>query len=151
MGEVVKTCEVSNETFRVRIEQHSERGAIPVGGAYYVFRVASHGSESWRDVMTFRHDDPVPIPREQVRFVNGRVGYVFMGWMYAVTTDGGVSWSIWDAAKDLPNWACCNYRLIKNVSLEADGTGVMILQPVPQRRGEVPELKTNDFGRHWNP
>jgi len=74
-----------------------------------------------------------------------------MGWMFAVTTDGGATWSVWDAKKDLPNWQCCNYGLIKDVRLDSKGTGVMILNPIPQRRGEVPELHTNDFGRHWNP
>ena len=151
MGEVVEAWEAPNQAFRVRINQHAERGMIPVAGAYYVFQSAPPGSDSWREVMTFRHDDPVPLPREQVRLINDRVGYVFMGWMYAVTTDGGASWSVWDAGKDLPDWECCNYRLIKDVRFAADGTGVMILDPIPQRRGEVPELHTSDFGRHWRP
>ena len=25
----------------------------------------------------------------------------------------------------------------------------MVLNPIPSRRGEVPELATTDFGKHW--
>jgi hypothetical protein len=99
--------------------------------------------------MTFRHDDPVPIPRDQVRFVSDQIGFVFMGWMYAVSTDGGKKWSVWNAEHDLPNWECCNYRLITDVTIAGNGSGVMRLSPIRDRRGEVPELHTSDYGRHW--
>ena len=149
MGETVETWETANPTFKVRVAQHTERFAW-LGGAYYVFQSSPSDSNTWREIMTFRHDDPVPIPRDRVHFVNARVGYVFMGWMYAVTIDSGSTWSVWNAQTDLPNWDCCNYRLIGNVNIEPDGTGTMILNPIPQRRGEVPQLHTNDFGRHWS-
>ncbi len=150
MGNVTESWETSNQTFKLRVDRRAEQNSF-VPGAYYVFRSAPSGSDSWREIMIFRHDDPVAIPHEQVRFVNDRVGYVFMGWMSAVTADGGANWSIWSADKDLPNWQCCNYRLIKDVRLESDGTGIMVLNPISQGRGEVPELRTKDYGRHWNP
>jgi hypothetical protein len=149
IGPVFETWETSNQTFRVRVDAHSEEHVF-LPGAYYVFRSAPAGSDHWRDVMTFRHDDPNPIPRDQVRFVNDRVGFVFMGWMYAVTSDGGATWSVWNAGNDLPNWQCCNYRLITDVKLNVDGTGTMTLHPIQDRRGEVPQLRTKDFGRHWS-
>jgi hypothetical protein len=149
VGKVVESWETSNQGFRVRVDQHSEESSF-LAGAYYVFRSAPSGTEEWRDVMTFRHDDPVPIPRDQIRFVNDRVGFVFMGWMYAATTDGGSSWSVWDARTDLPNWQCCNYTLIQAVHLETTGKGTMTLKPIRDRSGEVPELHTSDYGRHWS-
>jgi len=149
MGRVIESWEKSNQTFKVRVDSHAEENTF-VGGAYYVFRSAPSGSDTWREIMTFRHDDPNPIPRDQAQFVNDSVGYVFMGWMYAVTTDGGASWSIWNAEKDLPKWLCCNYGLIASVNLQSDGTGTMILAPIPKRQGEVPQLHTKDFGKHWN-
>lgn len=72
-----------------------------------------------------------------------------MGWVHGVTTDGAVTWSIWNAEKDLPNWACCNYGLIQEVHIAADGHGIMNLNPIPQRQGEVSHLETKDFGMHW--
>ena len=100
MGNVTESWETSNQTFKLRVDRHAEEGGFgPVAGAYYVFRSASSGPNAWHDIMTFRHDDPVPIPRNQVRFMNDRVGYVFMGWMYAVSTDGGATWFVWNAKK----------------------------------------------------
>jgi hypothetical protein len=148
MGEVVETWETGNQSFKLHVERHAERPGW-VSGAYYVFQAAPSGADKWRDIMIFRHDDPVPIPHHQVRFPSNRIGYVFMGWKYAVTTDGGLSWSVWNAEKDLPGWECCNYLLIKDVRLELDGTGTMKLNAIPGRRGEVAELHTTDFGRHW--
>ncbi len=148
MGRVNESWETSNRTLRLRIDRRAEEGAW-VGGAYYVFQSAP-GSESWKEIMTFRHDDPNPIPRDQVRFVNDQVAFVFMGWMYAVTTDAGGSWSVWNAEKDLPKWHCCNYRLISSVNIDASGTGTMILNAIPERQGEVPKLRTKDFGQHWS-
>ncbi|MBA2734700.1 MAG: hypothetical protein H0U54_17700 [Acidobacteria bacterium] len=150
IGEITESWETSNQTFKVKIDRHAEQNGGFVAGAYYVFQSAPSTSNNWREIMTFRHDDPNPIPRDQVRFVNDRVGYVFMGWMYAVTTDGGATWSVWNAQTDLPKWDCCNYRLIGSVNIVPDGTGTMILNPIPQRQGEVPQLHTNDFGQHWN-
>ena len=147
-GPVFESWETSGQTLQIRVESHPEQNAI-VGGAYYVFRFAPKGSDAWRDIMTFRHDDPVPIPRDSVRFVDDQTAFVFMGWMYAVTTDGGASWSVWDAGRDLPNWQCCNYGLITDVNVHPDGSGTMVLNPITNRRGEVPQLHTKDFGRHW--
>jgi hypothetical protein len=68
--------------------------------------------------------------------------------VFAVTSNSGSSWSVWSADKDLPNWQCCNYSLAKDMRLEPDGTGVMIIDPIPQRRGEAPESRTKDYGQH---
>ena len=148
-GPVTESWETSGQTFQVRIDMCPEKNAM-VGGAYYVFRSAPKGSDSWHDVMTFRHDDHVAIPQDNVQFLNDQTGFVFMGWMYAVTTDAGKNWSVWDAGRDLPNWRCCNYGLISDVQLNADGTGTMSLNPIRDRRGEVPLLHTKDFGCHWS-
>jgi len=152
MGDVTESFETSNHTFKLRVERHAEVGGFMavLNGAYYVFRAASVGSDNWHDIMTFRHDDPNPIPRDQVRFVNERVGFVFMGWLYAASTDGGATWTVWNAKRDLPNRQCCSYQTIANVELNADGSGTMTLSPIEERPGEVPQLHTNDFGRHWS-
>jgi hypothetical protein len=148
-GPVSESWQTSGHALQLRVDVHPEQNSF-VAGAYYVFRSAPVGSDAWRDIMTFRHDDQVPIPQDQVRFVNDRVAFVFMGWMYAVTVDGGRTWAVWDAGHNLPNWLCCNYRLITDVQLNPDGTGTMTLNPIQDRRGEVPQLRTRDFGRHWS-
>jgi hypothetical protein len=147
-GPVIEQWQTENKRFRVRVTAYEERGTN-VNGAYYVFEAAPAGSDQWREIITFRHDDNPKIPTDQVRYVNHDIGYVFMGWMYAVTTDAGSTWSVWSAEKDLPNWQCCNYKLISNVTLGSDGGGTMKLNAIEGRRGELPELRTNDYGRHW--
>jgi len=144
-----ETWEAANSKFRIRVIAQEEGGWA--GGARYLFQSALTGSDDWKEIMRFRHDDPVPIPREQVNFIDDQIGYVYMGWMYAVTTDGGRNWSVWTAERDLSNWKCCNYKLIRDVQLAADGTGKMVFNRVPGRQGEVPELRTRDYGRSWSP
>ncbi len=149
-GEVAEAWEGrNNDSFKVRVLKYPERGDPFIPGAYYVFQSASVSSEKWVDIMTFRHDDPIGIPQNQVRFVNDKIGYVFMGWNYAVTTNGGASWSIWDAYQNLPEWKCCHYRLIEDVRIEPDGGGTITLSSALQRYG-VTKLYTRDYGRHWS-
>lgn len=147
-GEISETWQVANETLRVRIDRREEI-CWGICDAYYVFQSSPGSVEHWREFMRFRHDDPVAIPRENIRFVNASVAYAFMGWMYAVTTDAGKTWSVWSAETDLADWHCCNYLLIKDVHIEPSGTGTMTLRPITDRPGEVPDLSTTDFGRHW--
>jgi hypothetical protein len=114
-----------------------------------MFETASAGSDHRREIMTFRHDDDPKIPVDQVRYLNDDIAYVFMGWMYVVAADAGNTWSVWSAEKDLPNWQCCNYKLISDVTIGSDGRGVMRLNTIAGHTGEVAQLHTMDFGRHW--
>jgi len=148
-GKLISQWQTNNSVFKIRISEYDEKGSY-LAGAYYMFDSAPLNSDAWQPIMTFRHDDQVGIPRDQVHFVDKQIGYTFMGWMCAITTDGGTSWRVWDATKDLPDWQCCNYGLIGELSIALDGKGVMRLNPIPQRRGEVPELRTMDYGQHWS-
>jgi hypothetical protein len=139
--------ETSNNFFKIRVTAYAEENGF-VGGAYYVFESAPVQSDSWREIMTYRHDDPVPIPRDQVRFVKDKIGYVFMVYKYAVTTDGGATWQAWDIVEDLPNWK--NDRAaIKDVKTGEDGVGVMRLTPFSDQP-KLTELFSKDYGRHWS-
>jgi hypothetical protein len=144
-----EVAEIPGATFTVRISAFPEEHGGFVSGAYYRFESLPSGGKSWVPAMEFRHDDPVPIPRQNVRFLSPRCAFVFMGWKYAVTTDGGNHWQVWNAEKDLVGWRYANYELIQGVELEPNGAGKMFLRPIPGRRGEVPELVTADFGWHW--
>lgn len=147
-GAMLEQRQTDNGTIKIRVTSYQQTGAN-LNGTYYQFESAFAGSKNWREIVTFRHDDRPKIPMDQVQFVNDRIAYLFMGWIYAVTTDGGANWSEWNAANDLPNWQCCNYQLIRNVRITADGAGTMTLNPIPQREGEVLQLHTTDYGRHW--
>jgi hypothetical protein len=148
-GRVVDTWEYANNYFRLRITAYDEKGVYPApSGGYYVFESSQADIENWQTIMTFRHDDPVKIRSDQVRFVNEQVGYVFMGWLYAVTTDGGRTWSVWDASKDPVLSRTYNYDLIRQVSISPDGNGHMDLNLTGNKEEQ---LRTQDYGRHWTP
>lgn len=144
-GDIKEKWETTNQTFKIRVTTHEEKGGFPLSGRFYVFWSASVGSDDWHEIIAVLTDDPVPIPHKNIRFVNNQTGYVFMGQKYAVTTDGGGTWSVWDAKKDSANDA-----FIKEVQIRPDGIGVMTFHPIPSERREVLELHTKDYGRNWS-
>ncbi len=151
MGGVTESWETSNQTFKLRINRHSEENAF-LGGAYYVFQSASIGSDNWREIFTARHDDPNPIPRENLQFVNPQIAFVFFGPKYAATTDGGRSWMVWNAWEANESMQFEKYRLypsIEAVSVESDGRGKMRLFSTTDKPVNQPELRTIDYGRSW--
>lgn len=150
-GNMKEQWETKNGKFKIRVTSYEEKGLLlTIPGMFFVFESTSVGSENWHEVMRFRDDDPGRIPLEQVRFVSDQVGYVFMGWMYAATTNGGLSWFVWDAEKDSPFKECCGYGFIKDVQVAPNGTGTMTIKPTPQGQRDVRELHTKDYGQHWN-
>ncbi len=147
-GKLISQWETNSQVFKIRISEYDEKGAY-LAGAYYVFESAKLDWDDWKPIMTFRHDDQVGIPKDQVCFVDQQIAFAFMGWMSAVTKDGGTSWTVWDAKKDLPDWKCCN-GLIEDLKIALDGKGVMKLGPIPQQLSEILELRTTDYGQHWS-
>lgn len=142
---VIDSREVKSAEFTIRATAFSETNSL-VPGAYYVFEATDHRGTS-REILNFRNDDPADIRHDSIAFVDEKTAYIFFGWMYAVTLDSGKTWSIWDGSRELPEWKCCNYSLIKGVTLNRDGQGEMRLSAAD---GEVAgKLKTEDFGQTW--
>jgi hypothetical protein len=148
-GAVIDRWEVSNAEFKVCITAYRER-ALFTPGAFYVFQSTATDSNDLHNILTVRTDEPNPIPRDDIRFVNNQTAYFFMSNYYAVTTDGGRTWSIWDAEKNLAYRQHNLWPSIKEVHLETSGAGKMILPPLVDQGGVAPPLHTNDYGRHWN-
>jgi hypothetical protein len=148
-GRVLETWETANSLFRIRVTAYADTSQFLAGGRY-VFQSAPVGSDDWQEIMTLRFDDPVPIPREQVRFVDDHIGYAFMGAAYAVTIDSGHTWTLWNADVELKDRVDVHSRSIEKVDVAADGTGVMKLYANPFQKGPAPILRTQDHGRHWS-
>jgi photosystem II stability/assembly factor-like uncharacterized protein len=143
--------ETNNGHLRIRVTAYAEENVVFVAGAYYVFESSAMDSSEWRRILIFRHDDPVPIPRNQICFLDDRIAYVFMGFTYAVTLDGGKTWSLWKGDQNLGERGDCRYLNPKQVSVAKDGTGLMVLDPLDQKCGSTRYLYTNDYGQHWTP
>lgn len=140
-----QTFQTGNEVFKVRVLSYEERCSL-VSGAYYEFQTGRVGDTAWRTFLTFRDDDPREVQPEQIRFVSRGVAYAYVGWLYAVTTDAGESWSTWDATKAIN--APERYRLIQNVMIASNGEGTMLLR---FSEWEEMRLHTINFGRDWAP
>ena len=149
-GKAFDRWESDGDGFKIRVTAYEEEGRSPSAPRpYYIFESNGLGPDDWREIMTVQDESRPDIPKDHVRFVNDRVAYVFMGSRYAVTTDAGRTWSLWDAAKTLPRSVLGNYRGLEQVSLAADGKGTMQLEAATQVGGQGPDLKTTDYGYHW--
>ncbi len=119
-------------------------------GAYYVFESLPAGASAWIEIVTVRYDDRVPIPRDQIRFVNENIAYLFMGWTYAVTVNAGTTWS---KIEDVTNFFRDNdhvaFRYLDKVAVSDRGVGKMELKPIDEDSGRTRYLSTEDYGQHW--
>ncbi len=144
--------EIANADFKLRITAYKERFVL-LPGVYYVCQSTSVRSDNWRTVLTVKTDEPHPIKRDRVRLMSNRIGYIFMGSFYMVTTDRGDTWSIWDGHKNLPDQ---QYReqlnispYIEEIEMQSNGVGVMRLYKYFSERERGPDLVTSDYGLHW--
>ncbi len=140
--------ETGNGKFNIRVTAYAEGNGGFIAGAYFVFESSISDDKNWQQIFEFRHDDPIPIPRNQVRFIDEQTGYIFMSYIYAVTTDSGKTWSVWDIRRDLPR-GDKRRAAIKEITLKLNGLGVMELKPFDGWQTQSPKLHTTDFGVHW--
>jgi hypothetical protein len=149
-GAVFETWESEGKKFNIRVTAHKEENGGFVPGAYYRFECLPAGADAWTEIVTFRHDDPGSIPCEQVRRVNDEVAYLIMGWVFAVTSDGGRTWSTWWGNKDPAIERRCGYNLIRGVVINQDGTGTMDVTLLPGDGPAELKFRTRDFGHTWH-
>ena len=146
---VVETWKVSNADLKIRVFAYYLEGVEPAG-VYYTFQTFKADWSEWQSIMTFRQDQRVPIPADSVVSISDTTSYILMGSMYAVTRDGGRTWSVWDAERDFELGRWCDHWLIDSVQIAPNGKGKMRLLPNSQSSA-ASVLHTHDFGIHWNP
>ncbi len=147
--DILQTWETSNNAFRVRVREYEDPSSIWLPRYLFEFASTTVGSDEWREIITDVADNDVPIPRDRVRFVNERVGYVFFRRKFAATSDGGLSWAVWDVSEHVPEWECCNQAFIEDVVIAADGTGTMRLKARFNHLNST-KLYTRNFGLQWS-
>src|SRR6185503_19526535 len=144
--EITETWAPSHGEMRVRIVAYELNGPEP-RGMYYTLQSAVKDPEYWDSVITCRQDERVPIPEAQLRFVSDRVAYFFMGYVLAITADGGREWATWDASRELEEQGCCDSAKIENIQVGADGKGTFNLRLV--FHSTLLGFSTEDYGKHW--
>ncbi len=138
----------AGQTFKIRVTQYEEKNPVMLTHFFYVFDSPSVGSNDWREIAAVRTDGDIPLPTTQIRFVSSESGFLSMIYDYAVTTNEGRKWSVWNAQRDLPDWQ--NHRaFIKEVKIGTDGTGTMNLESFSKLQSTT-ILKTHDFGQQRN-
>jgi hypothetical protein len=123
-------------------------GSDLIGDYIFTVQARARGEARWREILSFRRDDPLEIGTNALTVVNDQLAFVVLDGKYLVTTDGGHHWSLWDAKRDLPDWICLYFAPIEEVHLGQDGRGTMrmrLLQPISCGR----DFLTTDFGRTW--
>ncbi len=141
--------------FVIKVERRLEKCKL-LPGAHYTFLSRRGNSENWQEIMTFRYDDPIGVSSENIHIVNDKVAYIFLIDRYAVTTDSGKTWKIWDAEKDLTDWKRAedeypNWARIVEINIAENGSGKMKLERLSGKKGLIIELNTDDFGKTWIP
>ena len=155
-GELREQWEQGNERFRVRVQVFDEgnKAHLFEPGCHLRIASAQAGSDAWRRFGNAYFSKCDQRFKDRVRFVNERVGYVFMQWWYTVTVDGGRSWATWDVPAHLSGRAFYSPQLIDDVSIKPDGTGTMTLNPAGMAGKQPLTLYTGDLASpgvpSWN-
>jgi hypothetical protein len=149
-GPLVETTELTAGRDRLRYEVYEVKQFM--GGSLHLIKVQRPGEAEWRELLEFTFDDPRRARETNFRLAplpGGAYG-VLLGWKLALSPGPGrEKWVYWDAGRDLAGWECCNEGLLRDVSLNPDGTGHLELNPIPHRGGETARLITRDHGASW--
>jgi hypothetical protein len=149
-GEVVEAWETTKGKFKIRVTEYKEKNPVHLTHFLYVFESSGTASGNWREIMEVKNDDDIPLPREQIRFVNDQTGYVFLNEKYAVSTDSGEAWKVWEATPKNLSKLQHDPAYIKNVVIELNGSGTMILEALVDGQVKPFTVYTKDYGQHWN-
>ncbi len=141
--------ETSNSALAIRVTEYEEKH-FPLSKFRYVFEGKSAKAGEWTEIMSTINDDDVPIPRDQIRFINNQAAYIFMSDKYAITTNGGTTWFIWRAKDGLSKMEYPGQFLIKEVTVNEDGQGILILAASVSDTPRA-QFQTDDFGHSWKP
>jgi hypothetical protein len=144
---ILDRWQTGNSIFQIRISEYQEKH-FPISKFCYVLESTHRTSADWHPIITSCTDDDMPIPRDRVHFLSDRAAYVSMMDKYAVTMNGGDSWSVWDVVQATDDRQS-SQLFIKEVHVNTNGSGTLTLA---SRSDALPttELSTNDFGLTWN-
>ncbi len=144
---VVESWETGNQQLKIRVASYPENIHLLYGGAYYVFESSRNGE--WVEIMTVRHDDLTPIDKNGVKFVNENICYVYSGSGFAVTTDVGNTWTLWDGREHNYLDKEVEYGVITKIEIRSDGQGEMIVWVFAPNKNDCQTVLTSDYGQTW--
>lgn len=147
-GPAIEQAETSNSKFTIRVERRSDLSSMM--HYWYVFKSKKKGDLRWHEITKQLHGEPVELPIKQIRFISPDVGYLFFQLKYAVSIDGGETWSLFDFGSH-PSYKPeqLDYSRIADVKIQADGSGHVMMFRYDMTQGQAMKFLTKDFGQHW--
>ena len=149
-GKAYETWETSNGNFKIKVTAYNETG-VYLPGAYYVYEATPISSNNWQEFAFFRVDDPNPITRDRIRFVNDQIAYIFTTNDYLVSLDAGSGWNFWKPRTQPPNGEYVPWAILEATVMQ-DGTGTIELERYDDQLNKVVSLQlyTRDYGQKWD-
>lgn len=148
-GEAIEQWENSAHGLKIRVTEYKEKQPIYLTHFFYVFESSNAASGDWQEIMSVKNDDDVPLPRDQIRILNDQIAYISMREKYAVTTDSGRTWTVWEATPQ--NFSKLQSAAnIRDVRINIDGNGTMQLDSLVNGQITTLIVSTKDYGRRWN-
>lgn len=146
--QIIESWEKEHGPIKTRVRSYRLKDVEPPG-TYYSLETPEENPAYWQSVFTIRLDKQIPIPKDQLRIVSDKTAYLFLGWVYAVTIDGGHSWSIWNAEEYFDGCKNCSSVLISDVQINLEGKGEMSLGIAQGEAIDLLILLTEDYGQTW--
>ena len=131
----------------LRIEKRYELGFM--GHTVFILKARNSGDKKWDEVTTFLADDPIDIPRDNLKLINPKTVMFFFNEKFVVSTDLGGTWSLWDTTKDIKP-GCPYASWIKTVTVDENGSGVMTVECPSNTDPNTRLFNTVDSGKTWN-
>jgi len=138
VSEVNETYEIDVGTWDIKIERRFEERIM--GETLFTLKSRPSATAKWLEVATFHADDPINIPRNNLKILGPSTAFFYLNRKFSVTTDAGRTWSIWNTYEDIRP-ACPYAAWIEMVHLSPDGTGNMVVH-CPAH--DVPDLRLFD-------
>jgi len=117
----------------------------------YLYEWRRRGDSDWTPVARFRNWSPDPVPGNNVTFIGGSLIYLHHGFVFAVSTNTGESWSVFGEHAGIspdngPPWG---FQNITNVVINTDGIGEIRTKSRSWQDTTNLILQTRDFGFTW--
>jgi hypothetical protein len=146
-GGLIETWEFTDASVKIRIKQFDYWPPfLPGLDHFYALESRVDTSDGFREIAQWRVDDPMPSPKDHVRFVGNHVACMFFRERYLLTTDGGRTWSKWYADWALPS---LRFPTITDVKLDEIGRGTLVVKYLKDSDYATMTLETSDYGVHW--
>jgi photosystem II stability/assembly factor-like uncharacterized protein len=143
-----KTCETYPSQDRgIRIAASYDYSQSLVGATYVFFLTEDRGA-AWRQVYSFRLDEPWEPNCQNLNSLNDRLTWIWIGKaLFFVTHDGGETWTKWTPNQTWSNSerTCRDGVEIQGITFEGEEIGYMKLRPIC----EISELYSEDGGVSW--